>query len=340
MNGRTILARALLDSGSELNFITSSLAQSLGIPLTKTNISLRALGGISVGSSSYTGHIMLQGKKEDETCSIQVFIVRATGIVTPSVDLKRNDWKHLSDLDLADPEFFKSKPVDVVLGVNVFAKIILKDLRKGPLHCPIAQKTQLGWIVLGSVPTKNNTRCFLTPDFHGQICTTQQCNLSELIHRFGELEEITTVSKSSAGERECENLFKEGCRQTSSGQFIVRLPVKSSLVEFLGDTLKSAIKTLESTEKRMKNDQRLSEEYNKFMHEYEALGHMREIDPASITKNPINYIPHHGIWQKSDGREKLRVVFNASRKSTSGYSLNDVLHVGEKLQNNIFSIIL
>ena len=57
-------------------------------------------------------------------------------------------------------------------------------------------------------------------------------------------------------------------------------------------------------------------------------------------KFPVNYIPHHGIWQKADGKEKLRVVFNASRKSSSGYSLNDILHVGKKLQSDIFTVLL
>ena len=81
--------------------------------------------------------------------------------------------------------------------------------------------------------------------------------------------------------------------------------------------------------------------YQQFMNEYEKLDHMRVISPDfNNNKNDkIYYIPHHGIWQKSDGNVKLRVVFNASRATTSDYSLNDLLYVGKKLQNNIFRVL-
>ncbi|UYV66797.1 hypothetical protein LAZ67_4002878, partial [Cordylochernes scorpioides] len=52
-----------------------------------------------------------------------------------------------------------------------------------------------------------------------------------------------------------------------------------------------------------------------------------------IYSSPIN-------WTQQAQPTKLRVVFDASTKTTTQISLNDLLHVGPKLQNNIFNILL
>ena len=91
----------------------------------------------------------------------------------------------------------------------------------------------------------------------------------------------------------------------------------------------------------MERDHPLQEEYIKFMTEYENLGHMRPIAQTELKEENCGYyIPHHGIWQNFDTKRKLRVVFNASKASSTGYSLNDLLHSGKKLQNDIASILL
>ncbi|UYV73931.1 hypothetical protein LAZ67_11001496 [Cordylochernes scorpioides] len=59
---------------------------------------------------------------------------------------------------------------------------------------------------------------------------------------------------------------------------------------------------------------------------------------CSLQTEPKYYIPHHCILKAQPN--KLRVVFDASTKTTTQISLNDLLHVGPKLQNNIFSILL
>ncbi|XP_043480108.1 uncharacterized protein LOC122509872 [Leptopilina heterotoma] len=68
---------------------------------------------------------------------------------------------------------------------------------------------------------------------------------------------------------------------------------------------------------------------------------MRRLSPQEIKDNSIksNYIPHHGIWQRNDDSKKLRVVFNASRPTSSGHSLNDALYAGPKLQSDIATVV-
>ncbi|XP_036322051.1 uncharacterized protein LOC118736050 [Rhagoletis pomonella] len=75
------------------------------------------------------------------------------------------------------------------------------------------------------------------------------------------------------------------------------------------------------------------------MDEYLRLEHM---EPVSEHCDPQQfcYIPHHGVYKESSSTTKLRIVFNASYRNKSGVSLNDCLHVGPKLQNDLASVIL
>ncbi|XP_033317549.1 uncharacterized protein LOC117215270 [Bombus bifarius] len=52
------------------------------------------------------------------------------------------------------------------------------------------------------------------------------------------------------------------------------------------------------------------------------------------------FLPHHGVIKESSQTTKLRVVFDGSAPTTTGVSLNDVLHTGPKLQDDLFFILL
>lgn len=72
------------------------------------------------------------------------------------------------------------------------------------------------------------------------------------------------------------------------------------------------------------------------MEEYVSLGHMRPMPE----KSDAYYIPHHAVLKLSSTTTKLRQVFDASRKSNSGYSLNDILMVGPTIQDDLSSLII
>lgn len=78
------------------------------------------------------------------------------------------------------------------------------------------------------------------------------------------------------------------------------------------------------------------------MYEYLELKHMKEIrkDSSEWDIQPQYYLPHHCVIKESSATTKLRVVFDASSKTTEGVSLNDILMVGPVLQQDLFSILL
>ncbi|XP_070144684.1 uncharacterized protein [Drosophila kikkawai] len=75
------------------------------------------------------------------------------------------------------------------------------------------------------------------------------------------------------------------------------------------------------------------------MDEYESLGHMKEVPPTRIPTDHY-FIPHHCVLKPESSTTKLRVVFDASCKTTSNKSLNDILYAGPTVQSELFAILL
>ena len=73
-----------------------------------------------------------------------------SNIPSCSVPFNKN-WKHLSNVTLADPEFRVPGSMDIVLGVDVFSHTKIHSRWLGPSGSPSAIKMTFGWVLAGSV---------------------------------------------------------------------------------------------------------------------------------------------------------------------------------------------
>lgn len=166
--------------------------------------------------------------------------------------------------------------------------------------------------------------------------------LYDLLQKFWQLEEISINHDSciSPEDQECEQHFKDTHSRDAMGRYVVRLPFKKP-PHLLGNSFNRATKVMESLRIKLKSNVKYSEAYFKFMKEYEDLQHMQRIkDMDAELLQPNFYLPHHGVWRESSTTTKLRVVFNGSSLTTSGISLNEILHTGPKLQTDLFNVII
>lgn len=66
------------------------------------------------------------------------------------------------------------------------------------------------------------------------------------------------------------------------------------------------------------------------------------MEPVNSETEPdvsgVHYLPHHAVVRKDKETTKLRIVYDASARS-SGASLNDCLHAGPKFDQKIFDIL-
>ncbi|GFU77839.1 uncharacterized protein TNCV_1138471 [Trichonephila clavipes] len=115
------------------------------------------------------------------------------------------------------------------------------------------------------------------------------------------------------------------------------MPLKED-TSCLGESKQTAIQRLNSLWKRLSGYKEYLSLYEKFLQEYEVLGHMREI---KVYESVVSFhIPRHGVYHPEKSTTKLRAVFNASSPSTSGKSLNSIQFNGGLVQEDLFSIMV
>ncbi|GFW23809.1 hypothetical protein TNCV_4496861 [Trichonephila clavipes] len=144
-------------------------------------------------------------------------------------------------------------------------------------------------------------------------------NIDNQLKQFWELEEIPNVKDKllTSEEQFVETHFQNTYACNSDGRFVVKLPFYKSNSE-LGDSKPAAISRLLAMERKFKNNPDFEKQYKEFMNEYESLGHMSLVNSRSHTSKDQNFLPHHAVIKPSSPTTKLRVVFDASCKTTNG----------------------
>ena len=160
---------------------------------------------------------------------------------------------------------------------------------------------------------------------------------ARLLEKMFKLENVEEVSPMSPNELKAEDIFRKACYRKENGRFVVGLPLDRDPM-ILGSTRHIAIRRLYQLEDRHRKNPLQQNAYHKFMEEYLTLGHMEPVPPP--TANLVTYyLPHHAVHRPSDPPDKIRVVFNASQRSSSGISLNDILLPGPRLQLDISDVV-
>ncbi|GFT30188.1 integrase catalytic domain-containing protein [Trichonephila clavipes] len=157
-------------------------------------------------------------------------------------------------------------------------------------------------------------------------------NLEHPIKKFWQIDSVKTSELDI-----CEDHFKNTHSRDDQGRYTVAMPLKED-PSCLGESRQTAIQRLKSLWKRLSRDKEYLSLYEKFLQEYEDLGHIREIkaDGSGVAF----YMPHHGVYRPEKSTTKLRTVFNASSPSTSGKSLNSIQFNGGLVQEDLFCIVV
>lgn len=109
------------------------------------------LGGVKVGSANSFVEFEIGSKyNQSFNMSVQAVVVPKVTNPLPSSFVQRANWKHIEGLRLADPEFHKPSEIDVIFGASVYGYLLLPGLKKAAINCPVAQNTELGWILSGA----------------------------------------------------------------------------------------------------------------------------------------------------------------------------------------------
>lgn len=80
------------------------------------------------------------------------------------------------------------------------------------------------------------------------------------------------------------------------------MPLVSDMNELhLGDSLSVALQSFLSLEKRFKQDKLYFDQFRKFIEEYIALGHAKEValGTCDIFNGPVYFLAHHEVLNES-----------------------------------------
>ena len=326
--------RALIDQGSESSFITEHVAQTLRIPKNKSSTTIYGIGNNPYNCSSSI-QFKIQSIHSNYQLNVKALVLPFITKPVPSNKLNIN-WEHLQGLKLADPCFNQPSQVNILIGSDYYGHLILNGLRKGRHQTPIAQETTLGWIISGKTDQENNDNN-MQRSYHIKIEENVDC----LLQKFWEIEEIPSTNNFTEEEMLCEKIYEKTHQRNQDGSYTVSLPFRIDNTGTLGDSRKKAMARFIAMEKTFVKNPQLHKQYVDFINEYVSLDHSELAQTLEINNTSNHfYLPHHAVMREASTTTKLRVVFDASSKTSSGVSLNDKLLTGPNLQGNLYAIIL
>lgn len=143
--------RALFDSASQCLFISNNCCNKLG--LTRKNLPLDIHGvGQSFSQAKQSVLSTIKPKESNEpVISLDFVVLPQICSDMPCKTIPFDKFSKFANLKLADPTFNISRPVDVLLGADVFAIIMKGGSSSSSLSEPVALDTIFGWIVMGKV---------------------------------------------------------------------------------------------------------------------------------------------------------------------------------------------
>nr|XP_034824741.1 uncharacterized protein LOC117982495 [Maniola hyperantus] len=330
--GRSTILRALVDQGSQVNFITARAAKLLKIKRKQAKGTIIGVGNTQTTVNHMTRVELLSKCEEEFKLSINAYIMPTrltTQLPSQPITSTVNTWSHLQGITLADASFSKPGRIDMLLGVEVYGQILKADVLKGPPGSPCAQYTSLGWILFGNIHEETSQK--LVPVIHKEFKADDTREVDTDITR--------TYTKD---EGDGENIYKETHTSNEKGRDIVQVDPKSPE----GD---GASKKLLQLERSFKNDHKLKVKYTKAINGCE----MRHMERTSKGKgnNPGLYLIilyfifylliNHPGFKYDDETTQIKPIFGTSYKGTKyNVALHDELLVSPQMHMDIRSWVM
>ncbi|XP_059225279.1 uncharacterized protein LOC131997762 [Stomoxys calcitrans] len=336
--GNCFTIRAFLDQGSQETFIASRIITQLGIPTRKSFTKISGLGGALLETSSRVCNLKLKSRKTSFALQTTAIVISNLNHLMPSSTHQIDDWEGLDKLELADPLFYKTSRVDMLIGSDILPCILKNGVQRNISGNLLAQDSEFGWYISGP----QSSRCITTFAAWASHSTS---SLNDEVRKFWESEEVPEEPQESEEDMECEKIYIKTTVRREDGRYVVRLPFKKEFPQeiSIGSSRRSALGQFFRMERTLWNSPALSEEYTRVLEEYITLGHMTAVPGDELCDNyscRSFYLPHHAVVKPERTSTKVRVVFNASKKTSNGLSLNDVLYTGPTLQNDLMNVIL
>jgi hypothetical protein len=334
--GRHMTVNALLDECSTDSYIDENVAAELGITGNFTSLNVSVVGGKTQNLQSMKVSFDLLSTDRKTLRTLDAFTVRNVTGNMPVIDWSRyqSNWPHLQGIDF--PKVSKQPKVALLIGLNV--PDIHRSLTEisGLPGEPIARLTPLGWTCIGPIsPGPYRSTHFARTYF----IQNSDADTNTLLQKMWDIESIKVSKEALLNTSEKEAVMStDRTRKFIGNRYEVGIPWKTGEPK-LTDNQEMAESRLINLEKSLRRRPEIAIEYEKQITDQERKGYIRQIPPNEDRPTQVWYLPHFAVVRQDKATTKVRVVMDAAAKF-DGKSLNDCIHPGPKLQQELFEVLI
>lgn len=132
-----IKVRCILDSGSKYSRISMKIVNQL------------RLNTYSLNEETACPITLTSVYDPDINFEVTLRVSSRISIHTPERSLPSSYKTNFNNVMLADAKFYRSSPVDIILGVDIYSRVICEGILSRP-GLPTAQNTIFGWAIYGN----------------------------------------------------------------------------------------------------------------------------------------------------------------------------------------------
>ena len=123
-----------------------------------------------------------------------------------------------------------------------------------------------------------------------------------------------------------------------NGRYRVAVPWKENKPD-LPDTKSMTLSRFRSTERNLKKNSRVADEYQATIQAYVGMGYLRKVPSEEQPPANVWYLPHFSVVRMDKSTTEVRIVFDCAALC-DGISLNEMIHAGPKLQQDFFNVLI
>ena len=202
---------------------------------------------------------------------------------------------------------------------------------KGEPNEPVARLTPLRWTCVGGINEPVLSTNFVTDNNQDLV------SINNIIRKLWELEGDNRLDAHRVlrpADTEALQIVNKSLTH-KDGKYEIRILWKKD--EQFDNNYSMALNRLANTEKRLLKNAELGKKYNEIIAQYLEKQYLERADKED-TKDGW-FPPHFPVLPLDKSTTKVRIVFDGSAK-LNGKSLNDVIHQGPKLQQDIVKVLL
>ena len=337
---KSIKVNALLDDGSTKTYINSDVAAELGLHGKTECVTVNVLNGQIKTFNTRPIEVLLESLCGNVRTNVTAFTAdQVTGdMEAVNWNKYKRNWPHLKNIDF--PYTTMRPRVDVLIGLDCADLHHAVEEVRGRPGEPIARLTPLGWTCIGTPGSNEQPK--LQTRFSSTFFVHDQTELEKMnmnLKKFWEIEDTPSSKEQPIIRVEEKSALNKLATSLCYDDKMYRLgiPWREDKTKLPGN-YKMALQRLENTEKKLQRSPYLATTYQQVIESYIEKGYVRKV-PEHEQSNSKWFLPHFPVIRPDKDTTKIRIVFDASAKC-HGASLNDAIHQGPKLQQDLFDILL